>query len=274
MTQRFALVGHPISQSPSPAMHNAAFAHLQLDATYHLRPTQLQDVSALLAELQAHAWHGLNVTTPLKTLLAPHVKLDALAARAQAVNTLYHQDDGWHGTLTDIAGVQKPLAALNVAGGAALVLGAGGATRAAVLALEALECEVFVAARRPAEAKQLLGHLAPKYGGTALDLNNLLALEAVWPKLSVVVQGTPLGKNGERLALPWHLSSANLIAFDMLYRPRVTPFLADAEAVGARCIYGWQMLLHQGAPAFSLWTQQPAPLAIMQAALLASVDKA
>lgn len=271
MTARYALVGDPIALSPSPAMHNAAFAHLGLDAHYELRPTPTHALTGLLDELRAVAWEGLNVTTPLKTLVAPHVELDPVAARARAVNTLYRREGAWRGALTDVEGVRAPLEALGVQGGTGLILGAGGATRAAVLALEALGCRVVVAARRIGEAIPLLEDLAPKHGYQALDLNDSAALTALWPILGVVVQATPVGKAGDRLALPWSHSAPELVAFEMLYRPLWTPFLLDAREHGARLVHGWQMLLHQGVPAFELWTGQPAPIAEMQRALTAHV---
>lgn len=262
-----ALAGSPIGQSPSPAMHNAAFAELGLDFHYGLRPTPPDDLSALLGELHQRRWQGLNVTTPLKELVAPHVRLVGDAARARATNTLVLEEVGYAGYFTDVAGVREPLQERGIQGGEALVLGTGGAARAAVLALESLGCLVHVAGRRPQAAGQLLSDVEPKRPGQARDLSEA-ALQELWPRLSVVVQATALGKQGEALSLPWNLSGEALVAFEMNYLPQTTPFLSEAKLAGARVVEGWEMLLAQGTQAFELWTQAVAPKAVMKKALV------
>ncbi len=276
MRARYALVGAPIDRSPSPAMHNAAFASLALDAEYVLRPAGPAEVPAVWRELGLGRWQGLNVTTPLKLAFATHLSLDAEAARAGAVNTVYYRD-GWRGALTDVAGVEEPLSAAGVraqAGRVALVLGAGGAARAAVLALEALGCEVHLAARQVAQASRLLAELAPRRAGLALALDDQGALGGLLRAAGVVVQATPVGRAGDHLVLPWARAQPGLVAFDMVYLPRLTPFLTEAAARGAVVIEGWQMLLAQAAHSFRLWTGQEAPRSVMQTALAAALAAA
>ncbi len=264
---RYVLAGDPIAHSPSPAMHNAGFAALGLNATYALRPTSADGAAAFLAELQRGALAGANVTTPIKTVVAALVPLVGAAARAQAVNTLYRDGGRLVGELTDVAGVREPLAARGVEGGEALLLGAGGAARAAAVALDELGLVVHVAARRVGEAERLLAVVLPSARGRALGLGDTAALVTLLPQLRVLVQATPVGRQGERLPLPWDAARPGLIAFEMLYRPRQTPFLQDARAASATPIEGWEMLLHQGLRSFELWTGKAAPRPAMQQAL-------
>lgn len=270
MPDRYALVGSPIDRSPSPAMHNAGFAAIGLEARYELRPTAVEDAETVLDELRAGLWQGVNVTTPLKTVLAPHIQiLSDHAARAGAVNTLWLEADQIAGALTDVAGVAAPLRAVGLASGAGLVLGAGGAARAAVLALEELGLSVHVAAREQKRAALLLDELRPKPSGSALALSDWAAFERLFGSLAVIVQATPVGRAGERHHLPWSLAPEEAVAFEMVYAPSRTPFVADAEQAGCRAVLGREMLVAQGAASFELWTGAVAPRDVMRAAISA-----
>jgi shikimate dehydrogenase len=267
---RYALFGSPIDKSPSPAMHNAAFAALGLDARYELRPAGAGDVPALLAEMQS-TWRGANVTIPLKEALAGHVAPRGHAERAHAVNTLWRDGETLAGSLTDVEGVAEPLRARRFAGGPALVLGAGGAARAAVLALEQLGCTITVAARRPSEAERLLRELGAK--GEAVALGDAAALARALTRTRVLVQCTPVGRSGEVLPLAWDAVQPGVLAFEMLYWPPRTPFLEAAKQRGCEIIEGWEMLLAQGAAAFTLWTGREAPREVMGEALRADLAR-
>jgi shikimate dehydrogenase len=267
-TRRYALVGDPITHSPSPVMQQAGFDALGLDCSYSLRPASVADAWAVVDELKRGVWDGCNITTPLKTVVAPSVSLLGNAARALAVNTVWRVGAELVGELTDVEGVREPLAALGCDAGEALVLGAGGAARAAALALESLGLAVHVATRRPSAGEALRHDLGLRLAGSVVGFDDRAALAALVSRVSVVVQATPAGRNGESLPLPWESLAPTAVVFEMLYRPRRTPFLEQAQNVGARVVEGWQMLLAQGARSFELWTGREAPRAAMQAALL------
>ena len=272
MTSRFALAGSPIAHSRSPIMHQAAYRALGIDASYELRVTEVEGVPALLYEIQRGVWKGVNVTTPLKTEVARHCLCDDAAARAGAVNTVWVAGDNLCGTLTDVDGVREPLAARKVAfsgiAGEAVIIGAGGASRAAALALAGMGAVVSVAARDVAKARAVLDILRDEERGEALPIARLAAPGAL-RGVRVLVQATPLGRNGESLALGWE--GASLVAFEMLYTPRETPFLSSAKAAGCAVVEGWEMLLAQGARAFELWLGVDPPRDVMRDALLASL---
>jgi shikimate dehydrogenase len=252
-------------------MHNAAFAALGLDDHYELRPAGAADAPKVLDELTRGVFAGFNVTTPLKTVLAPAVELRGPAIRARAVNTLWREGSRLVGTITDVDGVAQPLAALGVSGGEALIVGSGGAARAAALALESLGLVVHLTARRPGEAQAILDTLGLARPGKVVALDDGAGLSALAPSLAVIVQATPLGREGPGPALPWERVTPGVVAFEMLYRPRVTGFLTAARQAGGRTVEGWQMLVAQGARSFELWTGRTAPRDVMSEAVLAKL---
>jgi shikimate dehydrogenase len=268
MPDRYALIGSPIDRSPSPAMHNAAFDALGIDARYELRPTEVGQAESVVDELVTGMWKGVNVTTPLKTVLAPHAqRLSDRAARAGAVNTLWVEAGVLHGDLTDVIGVVEPLRSIGLRGKTGLVLGAGGAARAAALALEQLGLVVHVAARGRDRAEQLLSDLRVALPGSAMALSDSRGLERIVGSLATIVQATPVGRDGDHHDLPWALVPRSVAAFEMVYTPSRTPFVRDAEQAGCQTVLGREMLVAQGAASFELWTGVEAPRAVMQAAL-------
>lgn len=266
MSERYVLIGHPIDHSLSPQMHNAGFAALGLDAHYALRPTPLASVGEALAELQAGTLTGCNATTPLKGEVAKAFPGTARVERSASANTVFRDGDTLRVESTDVDGVREPLATRGVTGGEALLLGAGGAARAAALALEELGLTVNVAARDPGKAALLLEEVAPRPRGRALALDALGRDKGLMRRLSVLVQATPLGRSGEALPVPWELLDSP-VAFEMLYVD--TPFLREATERGFATVPGWEMLLEQGLKSFELWTGQPAPRDVMREALTA-----
>lgn len=298
--RRFALVGDPISHSPSPAMHNAAFLHAGALCTYVLRPTPLHGLAELLEELHNNIWDGLNITTPLKGPMAKALsaelgaEIDALGSRAQSVNTLYRASsstsapNAWRATSTDVAGIRIPLVQCAPhpkawAGKHALVLGNGGAARAAAIACLDLNMKVSVAARRPEAGQALLETLrcrdgkASNHPGQAFDLGDPSSMRNAFAQADLILQATPIGRKGEKLAgLDWHklwqASPTNAIAFELLYGCN-TFFSESAAQQGRTTLLGWQMLLHQGAHAWQLWMDQAeAPIHVMQQALFEAFD--
>lgn len=271
MSQVYVLLGFPIEHSPSPAMHEAAFAALGIDARYRLRTARLDEAITAVEEIKSGRFGGANVTTPLKTRIAELVPLRGDAARAGAVNTLWWDGSELVGSLTDIAGVCEPLRArgVDVGQGIGLVLGAGGAARAACIALEHLGKAVHVAAREVAAARALLEHLDMGDAGAAVALADTHALSTIVGGIDVIVQATPVGRHGDRLPIPWEVVPRSALAFDMVYAPRRTPFLIEAAARGCPTIEGWEMMVAQGAESFVLWTGREAPRQVMRDAVLA-----
>lgn len=268
------LIGDPVAHSRSPALHNAAFAHLGIPACYELWPTPAADLPARIAGLRAAQILGANVTLPHKiAVLGLLDRLDPAATLIGAVNTIVRAADGTLvGTNTDAPACLASLredAGYQPAGGSAVILGASGAARAAAVALAGAGIARLVVVNRTLEkAEQLLGDLLaatdtdPYLRALAPDDADLPAALAA---ADLIINATSLGWQADETPLAAEHIPANALVFDMIYRP--TRLLHDAAARAARTLDGAGMLVRQAALAFELWTNQPAPLEIMRAAL-------
>ncbi|MGL4729608.1 MAG: shikimate dehydrogenase [Bosea sp. (in: a-proteobacteria)] len=257
------VIGHPINHSRSPLIHNHWIAKLGLSGNYQRIDVAPEELAAFVARLRAGELTGGNVTIPHKQAIAP--LLDVLTPGAHvtgAVNTLYMEGDLLVGDNTDIIGFLNHLDA-TVAGwgnrvGKAVVLGAGGAAQAIChgLIMRGVKHLVIVnrdVARAEHLVSRLQGSPAAQPGRTAEAIgwdarNNALA------DCDLVVNATSLGMKGQGV-LDIDLSSMprHGIAYDIVYVPLETEFLAQARAHGLAVVDGLGMLLHQAAPAFSRW---------------------
>jgi shikimate dehydrogenase len=274
-THVIGIIGDPVSHSLSPRLHNAAFAKLGLDYVYVPLPVCAADVGAAVKGLAALGFRGANVTIPHKGAVIPYLDdLSEDARLAQAVNTIVVDDGHLHGYNTDVAGVRAALVAVAgdpVSGHPALILGAGGAARAAALALARLGCPLVIVNRTPSAAERLSSLVVEGVPGAAscrwLPLSALTEPEV--RRQRVVVNATSLGMAGEGKvpALLADNVTAGQVVFDAVYASAPTEFLVAAQARGATVVDGLTMLLGQAAEAFSLWTGVPAPLDVMRDAI-------
>lgn len=275
-TRLVALLGWPLHHSLSPVMHNAAFREHGLDLIYLALPVAPADLARVVDALGAMGVVGANVTVPHKRTVA--ARCDGLTGEAQlvgAVNTLWWTSDGLLGDNTDAAGLAQVLGGdVGVRGGdAAVLLGTGGAARAAAVALGRLGAEVTVVGRRP-DAAQELAEVASRAGAPvvdALDLAGRHWVVAAVRDARVVVNATPLGMGGEALDEPFMDLHTGQAAYDLVYNPPETPFLAAARAAGADAHHGLGMLVAQAAASYRRWTGQDAPQATMSAAALGAL---
>ncbi|MGE5559838.1 MAG: shikimate dehydrogenase family protein [Chloroflexota bacterium] len=275
------LIGHPVGHSLSPRIHAAAFAATGLDWRYRLRDVAPEELAPVVSALRAEQWRGFNVTLPHKQTILPYLdELTDEARRAGAVNTVV-SDRGWlRGDNTDIEGFGRALLAAGWspqagAGRPALVLGNGGAARAAVTWLVGCAVPVVVVGRRPERARQLAEAIAGGDGRSGGDQPPVVALgSATVPgdlaaRCRLVVQATSSGRDTPQW-LPLDLSAlaADALCFDMNYDlTGPTPFCRAAAAAGRATTDGLRMLVEQAAAAFSRWTGLPAPIAAMLAAV-------
>lgn len=262
-----ALIGDPVSQSPSPAMHRAAFAAAGLDLDYvaeRVTPAELPDAFEALREKHM----GLNVTTPLKEAIV--TLLDEVrrpASQTGSVNTVTFKDGRATGDSTDGHGF---MAALLRARGTtprdALILGAGGAVRAIGFALRTSGAEVTIAGRDP----ERTAAAAEVVGARKIELEAGALAEALL-QADLLVNATPLGESS---SLPEGVElHRDLTVFDLVYRPRETALLGAARAVGCVTIEGVEMLVEQGALSFGIWTGMTAPAEVMRRAALAALGE-
>lgn len=262
------LIGDPVDHSLSPVMHRAAMVAMKLEADYRLWPTALEDIPAVIGRLRADpAILGANVTVPHKQNVMPFMDELAPAARAiGAVNTIIPRNGRLVGDNTDAYGWA---AALREAFGTpqlrrAVVLGAGGASRAILQALINLNCGQIVIANRSLVRAEAL---AAEFGAAAV------ALDALGPDdlaaADILVNATSAGWHQE-LPIPrelFRMLPPGAIVSDLTYT--ATPFLQAAAEHDRRTIDGLGMLIHQGARSLELWTGLPVPVEIMRAAVTA-----
>jgi shikimate dehydrogenase len=250
----FRLIGQGISYSASPAMMNAAFAALGLPHRYVLADVGAADVPDALATLREADAGGANVTVPHKALVAGLVdELSREARLADAVNTVVREGRRLIGHNTDLPATVEAIAGLCPSGAAhAVVLGAGGAGRAVMLALEqGIGAERVTVLRR---SDGSLDRLAAELG--AADL---------------LVNATPVGTIGDASPVPAELLRADLAVLDLVYRPSPTRLVRDARAAGARAAAGAGILLGQAWRSLELWLGLPAPIEVMRKALRAEL---
>jgi shikimate dehydrogenase len=258
-TRVVALLGHPVAHSVSPQLHNAAFAAAGVDAVYVALDVAVDAVERAVAGLAALDFLGANVTVPHKQQVYALVQRRTPTAEAcGAGNTLFFDDEGAL-TLdnTDVEGLRQVLADdIGLAAGEqAVVFGAGGAARAAAVALGQLGAAVDFVGRRDAAVAAVRE--------LALEAGAAVGAEGS-PR--VVVNATPLGLHGESLPDQFLHLTPEQTALDLVYGAVDTPFLAAARAAGAAAFDGRGMLVRQAALAFQRWTGVPAPLDVMVAA--------
>jgi shikimate dehydrogenase len=276
MTKLVALLGDPVAHSRSPAMQNAAFAALGVDARYELWHTPAADLPARVAALRGNEVLGANVTLPHKSeVIALLDALEPEAARIGAVNTVYKRADGaLVGANTDAPAFIAALrheAGYEARGRPAVVLGASGAARAATFALlDAGASQLTLVNRTLARAELLLADALEHYDDAppllALAPDDL-ALVAALADAALIVNATSIGWHGDETPLDAALIPPGALVYDMVYRP--TRLLREVEVRGGRALGGLGMLVRQGALAFERWTGRRAPLDVMEAALKA-----
>lgn len=263
-----AVIGDPVRRSLSPAIFRAF--SLRLDRPLHYRAVTLEPgrLAEALGRAPSLPWLGWNVTIPFKVRILPLLdRVEGEALAAGAVNVVRFEHGRRIGYNTDAEGFLAPLRRMGVAlrGKKALVLGAGGAARAVLAALRVEEAELRVLNRSRASAEEL-GRAFGAAAGT-LDEAGRLAAEA-----DLVVNATPLGQGGEGSPLPPGTRfKKGALAYDLVYRPARTPFLAAAEQAGARTLGGLAMLVAQATATWRIWFGAAPPPA-MQGEVLRELE--
>jgi shikimate dehydrogenase len=278
-TKLFAVLGHPVAHSLSPAMHNAALARLGMDAVYVAFDIEPGRLPAALPVLRDLGVAGVNLTVPLKEVAFGVLsELDEWARLARAVNTIKFDGDTMRGFNTDAPGFLRTLReefGADVRGRSVCILGTGGSARGIAIAC----------LRSGARTLTLAGRTAAKIEALAAGLDGIRGAASLatvdqagdgWAgacrAADVVVHTTTVGmKPGDAEIVRPDYFRAGQIAYDLIYVTRETPFTRAARAGGARAANGLGMLLHQGAQALEIWTGRDAPVDAMRDALESAV---
>ena len=250
-TKVYGVAGNPIRSSLSPVMMNTAFRRETVNAVYlALQTNKLSDLIKLVHEIPIQ---GVSITMPLKEEILPHLEqTDPLSAKIGAVNTIRLLDGKLYGFNTDVAGIILPLEKrMALRGAKVLVLGAGGAARAAVFGLRDRGAEVFIL-NRTAETAQKLA----RQSGSKTIRKEALAKTS----FDAIINATPVGMAGNKA--PQILEAKDLntrLVFDLVYNPLETPLLRLARQQSINIITGVEMFVQQGARQFEIFTGKPAP---------------
>jgi len=280
---RLGVLGDPVAHSLSPEMQNAALQESQIPmqyARFQIAPDELETAIRLLRELE---FVGLNLTVPHKMAALAFVdEVEEQATKIGAINTVVFREAKSLGWNTDGPGFARAIReefSVDLRDLRVLLFGAGGGAGRAIACQCALEsCERLVLVDRTFEKTQKLVHQLGGYFSGPRVLGPEARLAAIrWEdselrtqlgRIDLVVNATTVGlKHSDPSPLPHALIAPHLMIYDLIYRQTPTPLLTAGAAAGARGARGLTMLLHQGALAFELWFDRPAPLAAMRATL-------
>jgi 3-dehydroquinate dehydratase/shikimate dehydrogenase len=264
-TRIYGVIGNPIGHSLSPLMHNAAFAARKVNAI--LLPFHVKSLRDFLASVEPLGITGFGVTLPYKQAILRYLDdCDPLATQVGAVNTVVVRRGGrLCGYNTDYVGVLRAIESrVPLRGSRVLLIGAGGAARAAAFALAHAGAVVAICARRPAQARALARAVA----GSVVERH---ALRQEF--FDAIVNCTPVGMHPGG-GSPLKARELNCrVVMDLIYRPRLTELLRRAGRRGIEVISGAEMFVAQGAAQWEIWSGERAPEAAMRRVVNAALDR-
>ncbi len=273
-TQLVGIIGNPVAHSLSPAMHNAAFQSLGMDWLYVPLPVAPHNLAEAIRGLPALGFRAANVTVPYKERVVPFLdKVSADASEIGAVNTITVRSDGsLTGENTDWAGFLCHLKEIGFdpSGCTAVILGSGGSARAVAYALVSNGAKVAVCSRNAETAGAIVERLTKPGLKGFIETWTLQRLQELDHDVDLIVNTTPLGMAPRIDYSPWPEGTSFpkcRMVYDLVYNPSRTRFMEQAHDAGVEATNGLGMLVHQAAIAFSLWTDKPAPLAVMKQAV-------
>lgn len=281
----YGIFGYPLSHTLSPAMHEAAFRKLGIDARYIVLESTPADFKKLMRRASELSLSGFNVTVPYKEMVMED--LDGIRPEARAigaVNTVFKQGKRWVGTNTDMEGFLRAImeeGGFRPSGKKAVILGAGGAARAVVYGLSRGGIrEVLIADCFPQKARKIAGDMKKLFRRVTYRavLAGIPEVKEALQKADIIINATPIGlgpQDPELVPEEWipRAGAKKIFFMDLIYNPAVTPFLKIARKKGHRTLNGLGMLLYQGARALELWTGRKAPVSVMRRALLNALNE-
>ncbi len=259
----YAVIGHPVAHSKSPLIHNIALQHHRIPAVYYAVDTP-SDAFAWIGKLFGlQGFRGLNVTIPHKSrIMEPLDLIDPVALEVGAVNTVHLHRNGLIGYNTDVTGFEESLRehALLLTGGRAVILGSGGAARAAAASLKTFGMhEALVFSRNPASAGW-----PESLNGVPVRMMAYEQLQSALSESALIINTTPLGMHPYTKASP--VSEPQIpflkdkVCMDAIYNPQETAFMKQARSAGARAVIGGlTMFIAQAAASFRIWTGKTFP---------------
>jgi len=274
----YGLLGYPLKHSFSPAMHNAAFKALGIDATYKLFEVSPQDLKGFIESLPQSGINGLNVTVPYKEKVLDFVQLDSESfylKQLRAVNTIVIKEGSLTGFNTDVPGFQKHLKEnINPADKKVAILGAGGASRAVayVLANNGAK-DIVLYDIELDKAQRVVEMIKGIFPGVQVRcIKEIDELDIIHK--DILINATPIGmKEADPCLVSKEMIHYKLFVYDLIYNPPQTTLLKLAKSKGAKTSNGLGMLLYQGMLSFEHWTGKKAPMDAMRRALEEEIER-
>ena len=268
-TNLCALIGDPVEHSLSPIMHNTAFHHLGLNYVYLCLKVKAANLRTAVEGIRSLGLVGVNVTIPHKVTVMKYLsEIDPTAKDIGAVNTVVNRDGVLKGYNTDGWGSLNALEEAGVAfrGKKVVLLGAGGAARALSFCIAPLADVLVILNRTEEKAVDLASSLRRRFGkkirGGPLH-REVLAKEVDGADLLINSTSVGMYPRREECLVEGNLLNPRMTVFDIVYNPQETRLLREAKSVGATTVGGLDMLVHQGALSFQIWTGETPPIDIM-----------
>jgi len=266
-TRIYGIFGWPVGHTLSPALHNAAFERLGINACYVPMPVRPENLRDAIQGVRAMSIAGVNVTVPHKVEAVGMLdEVHGVAAELGAVNVIMNNDGILDGYNTDVEGFRRSLehAGVTPAGAAVAMIGAGGASRSIVKAMQLAGMKkmyIFNRTRSKAEA------IAEEFstGGAPVEVTDFSdpEVDTIFENCKIVINTTSLGlKAGDPMPLDPGLLQQHHVVIDIIYHPGETELLAAGRKIGAKTVNGYGMLVFQAMEAFRLWTGESPPLEV------------
>lgn len=267
LTKICCLIGDPVEHSLSPLIHNAGYQALGINYVY--LPLRVRDIKQAIESIKGLGIRGASVTMPHKTKAIKYIdRIDPLAEKIGAVNTIVNIGGVLTGFNTDCGGALKALEEVTTLGGKrAVLIGSGGAASAIAVGLKAKGVELVVLNRTEDKARKLAKKVKAEDSGSLERLEEISSAD-------ILINATSVGmspKTGQSI-IPKGLLHNRLTVFDTVYNPKETRLLMEARERGCAIVYGYKMLLYQAAMQFELFTGRQAPLAAMESALTQALE--
>lgn len=276
---KFALIGHPLTQSLSSVMHNAMLKQLGIEGSYELLDTESEDIVDRVKFLKSRDYSGFNITIPHKVPIMFFLdECDEQADLAGCANTVkIMPDKTLFGYNTDIYGFKTAIPLniqQNLNGNKVSILGTGGASRAAAIALcQTGVKEIDFYARNIINAQNMVNFLRESFKEVKFNLKQIQNLRDLSDS-KMLINSTPVGMRGKAMGVSPIEESVlktlpkDAVVYDIVYNPIKTEFIKSAQRNGYEIITGLDMFVHQGAKAFEIWTGQKAMPDVMKMAAL------
>ncbi len=261
--ENYGIIGYPLSHSLSPQIHNLAFQTLNIDARYEKIEIKPEHFDNIISQLKSEGWKGFNVTVPFKEKIIPYLdEIEPVTGRIGAVNTVKISGNKWTGYNTDYIGFIRPIEKDLKRIDCALIIGAGGASRAVIYGLlekTNIKC-LYIANRTESRARQLLKSLSYS-DEIKIKIIDLAEINSIEQPVDLLVNTTNVGMGSLIEETPVKISKKfiNSIVYDLIYNPKKSKLLRLAESLGCRTINGFPMLLYQADESFKIWTGKHFP---------------